>query len=246
MEHEVKQPDAIGSVVPTLNKYGFMLTTIDEFVQQFVAFGPTAPGPLLDVGAAYGIATLSAVANGAREVYANDLDERHLQILLSKLAEQDRSKLKVVPGRFPEDLSFPEESLGAILIARVLHFFPGPKIEEAIRTAYKWLHQGGKIFITAETPYLRPWLKLIPVYEERKKKGDMWPGTVEDSALYQDPRYLVNHPKFMHFLDPDVLRRVVEGAGFRVEKANTFGRPDWSAEYQLEGRESCGIIGVKD
>jgi hypothetical protein len=50
----------------------------------------------------------------------------------------------------------------------------------------------------------------------------------------------------MHLLDEDVLRRVFEESGFRVLEARKFARPNFPPALRLDGRESVGIIGVKD
>ena len=52
-------------------------------------------------------------------------------------------------------------------------------------------------------------------------------------------------PPKMHFLDPEVLTRVFAKAGFIVEKAHTFARPEFPKDIQLDGRESVGIVARK-
>jgi hypothetical protein len=49
----------------------------------------------------------------------------------------------------------------------------------------------------------------------------------------------------MHFLDPEVLARVFTAAGFIIEKAATFARPEFPKDIQLDGRESVGLIAIK-
>jgi 2-polyprenyl-3-methyl-5-hydroxy-6-metoxy-1,4-benzoquinol methylase len=93
--------------VKTLNGMGFMTSTLDEYSQDFARFAPSAPGPALDVGAAYGVATLEALKNGAH-VIANDLDVRHLEILRDQTPSDQVSRLTLMPGRFPEELKIDE------------------------------------------------------------------------------------------------------------------------------------------
>ena len=47
--------------VPTLNGRGFMLENLDPYSQSFVSFASEAELPLLDIGCAYGVATLAAL-----------------------------------------------------------------------------------------------------------------------------------------------------------------------------------------
>jgi len=55
--------------IQTLNKMGYMTSTLDRFSQAFVDFAPKAPGRALDIGAAYGVAASLAL-------YARTMDTR--------------------------------------------------------------------------------------------------------------------------------------------------------------------------
>ncbi len=79
-EMPVAEPNGF---IKTLNNMGYMTSTLDPYSMAFADFAPAAPGPCLDVGAAYGVASLVALANGARMI-ANDIDGRHLRILLDR------------------------------------------------------------------------------------------------------------------------------------------------------------------
>jgi SAM-dependent methyltransferase len=105
----------------------------------------------LEIGAAYGVTVLPALAAGAA-VIANDVDPKHLEILRER-AGPLAGKLSLFPGKFPNEVHLPDSSVAAILVARVLHFFDGATIEESARTIFRWLVPDGKVFITAETPY---------------------------------------------------------------------------------------------
>ena len=229
--------------VPTLNRMGYMTSTLDPYSKAFIEFSTVAPGPVLDVGAAYGVATIEALKNSKR-VFANDIDSRHLEILRDRVPAELRDRLELFPGAFPEGLSFERESLGAILVARVMHFFDGATIDRSAETLHRWLAPGGKAFIVAETPYLKNWQTFIPEYEKRRAQGELWPGFVSDVMAFAPDRGKSLPPQ-IHFLDPDVLSRVFIAAGFKIEKVGTMPRPDFPADMQLDGRESVGIIAVK-
>jgi 2-polyprenyl-3-methyl-5-hydroxy-6-metoxy-1,4-benzoquinol methylase len=98
---EMPPADASG-FVKTINNMGFMTTYLDEFSQQFVDSSANCDGPVLDIGCAYGNASLPALKLGAR-VIANDVDPRHLEIVSQKSIELGlRERLTLAPGRFPK------------------------------------------------------------------------------------------------------------------------------------------------
>ena len=95
MNLDMPTPEVSG-FVRTLNNMGYMTSALDPYSLAFTTFAPAAPGPALDIGAAYGIATLAALAGGAR-VIANDIDARHLDILSSRAPQEFRSRLVLAP-----------------------------------------------------------------------------------------------------------------------------------------------------
>jgi len=240
---QMPTPEANG-FVKTLNNMGYMTSTLDVYSKAFAEFSPHGPGPALDIGAAYGVATLAALKNGASRVLANDIDARHLEILADRAPEADRNRLDLVPGAFPDGFELMPESIGSILICRVMHFFNGPTLERAAAKLHAWLASGGKVFIVAETPYLKNFSAFIPTYEARRAAGAPWPGFIDDVMAIAPERGAALPPQ-MHLLDPAVLTRVFTQAGFMVETAATFARPDFPEDIQLDGRESVGLIARK-
>lgn len=238
-ELKMPLPEPNGFVV-TLNQQGYMTSTVDVFMQSFIDFAGTINKPVVDIGAAYGVATIPALVKGAT-VIANDLDERHLLILRERVPETLKEKLSLYPGRFPDELSFKSSSIGAFMIARVVHFFSPEKLIESAEKLFEWLDVGGKVFLTAETPYLKNWESFIPIFEQRKKEGNLWAGFVDDVMKYAPERgkFL---PKTMLFLDPSVLRIVFENAGFEIEKVDFLSRPEFPEDLRRDGRESVGLI----
>lgn len=230
--------------VKTLNSMGYMTSTLDRYSQAFVDFSPTAPGPVLDIGAAYGVATLAALAKGA-SVVANDIDPRHLEILRDRTPAEHRQRLSLAPGDFPDKLELRAGSLGAVLICRVMHFFDGPTIERAAAKALSWLAPGGKVFVVGETPFIGTARNFFPTYQERLKAGDPWPGYIKDMVALFDPARAKQLPPSMHLLDEPTLRRVFSNAGFVIEDVQHFARPEFPKDIQLDGRESVGLIGRK-
>lgn len=242
LPNKMPNPEPNG-FVKTLNNMGYMTSGLDAYSQAFVEFAPSAPGPALDIGAAYGVASLAALSNGAR-VIANDIDARHLEILRKRARPQLQSRLTLMPGSFPDDVEFPSGSLGSVLICRVMHFFDGPTIERAAKNVMRWLAPGGKVFAIGETPFIGTAKGFFLTYQARVKAGDPWPGIVENVGAH-DPKRAGNLPSRMHLLDEATLKRVFTEAGFVIEKLGTFARPEFPPDIQLDGRESAGIIARK-
>lgn len=236
------EPEESG-LVRTLNSMGTMTPAPDIFSRAFIDFVPKAPGRSLDIGAAYGVATLPALRSGSL-IIANDIDERHLKILFNRVPAEHRSRLELAPGEFPDKLDFPTGSLGAVLICRVMHFFDGPRIERAAAKVMKWLAPGGKVFVVGESPFIGTAKAFFPTYESRLKAGGPWPGVVENVAAH-DPKRAGSLPGLFHLLDERVLGRVFTAAGFAIERLELFPRPDYPADIRLDGRESVGLIAVK-
>lgn len=141
-----------------------------------------------------------------------------------------------------DSLSWP--SLPALVLDRFKGGRSGPNLERSARILFDWLASGGRVFIVAETPYLKNFQAFIPTYEARRAAGDPWPGFVDDVMAIAPERGASLPPK-MHFLDPEVLTRVFTAAGFIVEKAETFARPEFPEDIQLDGRESVGMVARK-
>jgi len=209
---------SVKGLVPTLNNTGWMTEGLDEVSQAFVAYAATTAGECLDLGCAYGVATLPALAGGAR-VLACDMEPRHLEILAQRVPPADRARLRCQPGMMPA-VDFPPGSFDAILCARALHFLKGGDIGLTVLRMHAWLKPGGRIFLVADSPYTGPWYKQAKVYEERKAAGCPWPGYVEDyRALLPPTSNPADHPTFINPLDPDILARVARAARFEVLEA---------------------------
>lgn len=210
-------PSSVPGLVPTLNNTGWMTEGLDRVSRAFVAdAGARAGGGVvLDIGCAYGVATLPALAAGTR-VVACDMEPRHLEILASRVPEADRPRLECVTGTLP-DVRFPPASFDAILCARVVHFLDGASIEASVAAMGNWLRPGGRLYLVADGPYVGPWRERAADYERKKAAGDPWPGLILDYRELLPPGVdRERHPSFLHPLDPDVLRRVATEAGLEV------------------------------
>lgn len=231
---------SVPGLIPTLNNTGWMTEGLDDYSRAFTEYAGSIQAECLDIGCAYGVATLPALANGAR-ILACDMDPRHLEILARRVPPEHLPRYRSHPGTMPE-VDFLAAGFGAILCARALHFLKGGDIEATVRKMHDWLIPGGRVFLVADTPYVGPWWKLAPEYERRKREGCPWPGFVQDyAALLPAGSNASEHPAFIHPLDPDILSRVASQAGFEIVAADVLRKGGQGGT----GREHAGVIGRK-
>lgn len=249
-----------GFFTKTHNPFGgFTTTPCDPVSQKFLAHAASVAqtgGRVLEIGAAFGAATLQAIANGAT-VFCNDIDAENLAVVRQRYLEEsategnpvtgDSSKLVLVPGALPDELvGLPDKQFDAILICRVLHFFSGAKIEQSLALLARLLAPEGKIYIVCETPFLKNWQKFIPEFLSRVESGVEWPGEITDPATYESSGRAASLPQFVHWITREVLERSLVKAGFEVEHAEYINRKGQFPDDLLlpeYGQESVGAIG---
>jgi SAM-dependent methyltransferase len=227
--------------VPTLNKMGWAHPGNDPITQQFLTFCKEHPGAnVLEIGAAYGDVSKLALENGAN-VWVNDLDPRHLSEFISSIPNEKHSQAHVVAGEFPAAIKLSPHSFDAILVARVFPLMKPEQFEASIVEIKKLLKTGGKVYVVAETPYLKSWRSFIPEYEQRKSKGERFPGYVSEIVKH-NPSAAAHISGFVNFLDPQVLTREFKDKGFEITWCKFINRTDFPESMRLDGRESVGLI----
>ena len=232
-------------LIPTMNQTGCMFERIDRYAEDFIALAGSCQGRVLEVGCAYGVATLTALEQGAN-IVACDLSLEHLQVLGDRAKPEHHERLNRVVGRLPE-MDFAPASFEAILCSRVLHFLEGDDVDAAVRRMAGWLVPGGRMFLVADTPY-GIWRKKIPEFEAGKARGDRWPGMMVGLG-----KYLANGPTdrdiggppLMNLLDPEILERTVTGAGLDVVRCTYISRPDFGKSGVMDGRENAGVEAIR-
>lgn len=177
---------------------------------------------MLDIGCAFGVSSLAALNAGER-VCACDIEPRHLDALLEHAPAYLRSKLRAVTWVLPQ-VQFAPHSFQAILASRVIHFLMGPDIRTSLNAMFEWLTPAGRLYLVADTPYMPGWNDIVPSYEAAKAAGEPWPGLIPDFARYTTSNAAASGaPAFVNTLDPDILQRECELAGFEVARASFFG-----------------------
>jgi SAM-dependent methyltransferase len=230
--------------IPTNNRTGWASNQLNEVSERFVAHCHSVALPVLDIGAAFGLASLAALAAGAT-VIANDIEPSHLAEIANAVPPAHASRLVLLPGRFPRQLRFAGNSLAAIHASNVFHFLTGPQLELGFASIAHWLAPGGQLFVQAATPWQQPFQAFVPVFEASRDAGATWPGWMEDTRQYSSHRRLSQIPPSIHLLDEQTLRRAATAAGLTVEAAWLYRRRDLPASLFLDGRECAGLIAGK-
>ena len=230
--------------IPTVNGFGWMNNPIDPITEEFLMGVQKNNHPItLEIGAGTGSSSLKALEKGAF-VWVNDLDKENLKDFSNKVPLPYVNEYKLVIGDFPNGVDLPKSYFDSVLAVRVLHFFSPKKLGEAISKIYTILKSGGKVFILASTPYFKEMESFIPEYEERKKKGDLYPGYITHFSRYNSQfKSLV--PEEMHFLDPFTLRREFEKAGFIVEYCEFIKEKNPITQALTGNPAFVGLIGKK-
>ena len=230
---------------PTQNQRGFTYQ-LTHIAQAFIAYAAQASLPVVDIGAAYGVATIPLLEKGA-SVIAVDLSQDHLDQLSANVAEADRERLTLLNGRFP-DLELPTTPVAAVYLSQVLPFLNPDEVRQGAQTLYQWLAPGGKVFVVSFTPYLDHVKNYIPVYEQKKAAGVPFAGYVDDLAKYCSDDYIKSKlPNQINHVDEDDLQRSFIEAGFAIERLVTFGdeNDDLPSGIKFDNRERVGMIAAK-
>jgi SAM-dependent methyltransferase len=230
-------------LIPTDNAMGVMTAELSPAAQAFVSHAHSASRPLLEVGAAYGNATLPALAAGAT-VIANDLSATELAVLAAAVPAGHSRHLVIAPARFPDELRLANGSLSGVLAAQVLHFLSGPEVERSFQDVFRWLEPGGKFFVLVMTPSLSYYRKLRPAYDERAARGERWPG-IFDPRTVASPEWRDRLPAMVHLFEKDTLTRCATEAGFEIEALEYFCFENFPDQHRTDGHEYVSMTARK-
>ncbi len=234
-----------GSAISTQNKRGFTYE-LTSFGKAFIDASAKATKPVMDIGAAYGVATIPALEAGA-SVIAVDIDEQHLLEIRRSVNTECRNRLVTLKEKFPA-FEMPPSSLSAVYMSQVLPFLTGKEIEEGARKIFDWLTPGGKVFIVSFTPYISHVASFIPIYEEQKRLGKRWAGYIDDVLRYSnDPNIYLQLPKQINHINADDLQWAYESAGFIIDENRFFNEEEGALPQGIryDGRERVGMIAHK-
>jgi SAM-dependent methyltransferase len=232
-------------VIPTLNRRGHTSGALNEYSTRFVDHLRTHRGaPVVDIGCAFGVATLPALQTGAT-VIAVDTEAEHLRGLIEHCPTDDRPRLVAVKAEFPNEIDLADSSVGAVHASNLFNYLTGPELLEGLFRIQRWLTPGGLLFSVSGTPYAANLGTFPAEYERRQAAGAAWPGYVTDLREFSDHPTLRDLPPALHLLDVDVLGRACETAGLVVVHAELYERAALPAYLRLDGRENLGLIARK-
>lgn len=231
-------------VIATLNQRGHTSRHLNEYSRRFVDSLSACTGPVLDIGAAYGVCTLPALATGAT-VIACDVEPRHLDALVATCPEADRPRLVPLIAAFPGGPHLADNSIGAVHAANLLNYLTGAELVRGAELLFRILRPGGRVFTVSGTPFAANVKEFIPIYEANKSSGAEWPGEAYRLRTLCAHPSIQDLPDFLHLLDDQVLTRVFEQAGFIVEEAAMYERAGLPGYLRWDGRENLGLIAGK-
>lgn len=236
-----------GKTFLTLNKMGFdvLSVSLTWVAEEFLNFCKENPGEfVLDVGTGYSPLSRQALTKGVY-VISNDLDIRHLLYSRKKVVNSDEcDKLFLNKNPFPH-LDIPKNSLTAVILHRVLHFMSGEEIDIGLDKVKQWLKPKGKIFIAVmSSEHIAYREKYLPIFEKRKKEGDIWPGMYLDVPVHL-PAQAYALPDKLHVMDQDILKQALERHGFQIERIGYVSMQGYGVEKGRDGKETIGAIAIK-
>lgn len=232
-------------LVATQHNQGFMTTKLDEYSQAFVNYAAQQSDWTLEIGAAYGVATLAALQKGAK-VIANDLYKIHLDVLQARCPEKLLPNLKLLACDI-NNATFAPQSIDAVLACRVLHFMAGETLIKTLNKIYMALKPDGKFFVIVDTPFMGWWQQCIAVFNERKVQQVRWPGVFQPASDFcSEATAKAVLPPLVHWFDQETITLEMQNIGFNIEKISYIDRKNCYPETCcLDGRESIGLIATK-
>ena len=94
--------------IHTKNSHGYMVREPDELMRAFVGFARGHDQPCVDVGAAYGVASLYAIEQGVKHVIAIDPEQAHLDYIeqqFNAMAKASDQTIECHCGYFPKTIT---------------------------------------------------------------------------------------------------------------------------------------------
>ena len=206
--------------IPVYNGDGYASQKPHPLSEEFILFAKNLKYPVLDIGAAYGLISIKALKKGAT-VICNEIEKKQLDYIanLETITIEEKKRLYLKHGSILE-IEFPMNSIGAIHMSRVMHFFKPEEIELFFKKAYKWLIPNGRIYIItmSQYHYANP-EGFTDYYNSQIKKGVEFPGMINDYK-FKDEKYVLNA------IDPIVMLRVANKYGFICKKIELSGGKD--------------------
>ena len=219
--------------VRTANRMGCMSLRPTPTMQRWIDDARLHQGRYLDIGCAYGVATIAAIRAGAR-VVACDCCPDHLRKVQHLTPLYALSRLTTVKASFPDGI---DDSLGpfdAILMAKVLHFFDGATLRRALWRCWELLAPGGRLYLSTMSPEGMSEV-VTEAYHRRVEENNPWPGIFDLSYSGLSEEVREHLPLTVHLLDSEKLKAELLRARFHVEQV----------QYESVDIEEIELIGSR-
>ncbi len=257
---KIQKPGSDGCI-QTLNKKGEVSEVFDYAMQKFLIFSKGKR--VLEIGGCYGDVMLLALKKSEATKYVlSDLDERHVFIaakcLYKKIKQnwldpKSSNQVEFVQADVTNTLQI--QKLGqydVIYVGNVFHLLTPEQFELAVNNLFLLLKPKGRIYVTAFSPYLKPYKDFIPEYKKNAKAGEKYPGFIKSLGNYVNSdgptpisiKNMLGDPFFS--LDVKTLRRTFQDNGFKVLECKYVPFSHNSRLWSYDGREYVIIIAEKE
>lgn len=234
---KLEMPAQESDKVVTLNNQGFMRVELDNFSRLWIKYASENKLPCLEIGAAYGQASIAALELGGT-IIANDISPEHLIILRNRVDSSLHKRLFLNNSSFPEELELLNNSIGHVLFCRLGHFFTNETLIRCFNIIYECLALKGRLFYVGISPYhytLRD--RFLPIFLKRKVNNEKNSGYIDNMREYI-PRSFDKIPMFMNCFDEDTFTNLIKETNFIIKEITLF-------DYRRNNSNGKGFLGVE-
>ena len=240
-----------GKSILTKNKMGFDIVSkgytswVSTELEKFLT--EKKEPAVIDLGAGFGGLVRLSLGAGATVVY-NDMHVPHIEDGIRYLPMADFERLILNSDRFPSETDFPKESFDAVILHRVVVLLSPEELEAGLSKVHDWLKPGGRVFMVGFAPqHGRIKKTFLPVYEQKWKDGELWPGYKLDVKKHM-PDQSHALPDFIHVMDGRPMEAALTRHGFKVIKSAPVSLQHLSNPQEgfvRDGGEHFGVVGGK-
>ena len=163
----------------------------------------------------------------------------------TSLNDDDKTRLRLFPGDILREVELPANSLGAIHINRVLHFFKPEEVLLFFKKSHKWLREGGMLYLVTMSPYHYALMGFDVEYKKRQEVGNLWPGEIFTMTKDYIPENKGKIPEYLNVMDNVVLKRELNKSGFEIVEMKIFGHKTKVNKHRDNNAGYIGIIAKK-
>lgn len=212
---------SFGGILNTQNNHGNVMT-ISSVLVDVLNDSIQPEDQILEIGSSKGFQAFQMLSRGAfvTGVDFSHKDLREFESDLKKIPNHQTllSRWTKIVGRFPDGKSLQQlekNKFDTVLMSHVAHYLTGPDLRVGIKKIHEWLKNGGRFFFQALTPYSNPYATHISEFEKKHSNNEEWPGYHEKTNSTG-----VFMPSKGHPIHPDIIKRELEQAGFKIDMIN--------------------------